>query len=63
MISNLLQSIIGDQTTIDGIVQTVNSQCTGSKSASTQSAPKPADFPTLTGPSATEMAWLAEYTS
>jgi len=64
MVSNLLGTIIPDPSTINGIISTISSKCsspvTGSSSSS---ANKPADMPTLTGPSATEMAWLAEYTS
>jgi len=65
MVSNLLQSIVGDQGTIDTIINTINQQCSPSQAtgSSSSSANKPADMPTLTGPSATEMAWLAEYTS
>lgn len=68
MISNFLGSILGSSpqavSTINGIIQTVNQQCSPSQATgSSSSANKPADMPTLTGPSATEMAWLAGYTS
>lgn len=71
MLDNLLGSILGSsqqaQNEINTILGTVNAQC-GSTSGppqqtQSQSTNKGADMPTLTGPSATEMAWLAEYTS
>jgi virulence factor Mce-like protein len=60
MVSGLLSSILPDPTTVNGILNTINKQCSPAQAAhanNTQSA-----FPT-TGPWATESAFLAEYTT
>jgi virulence factor Mce-like protein len=69
MVAGVLQSILGpagltqaEQDQINGIVNQVNQQCSPSQKAAA-STNKPAAMPTLTGPSATEMAWLSGYTT
>ncbi len=68
MISGLLSSLYGgvlspsQQTQVNQIVNQVSTACNPSQSATSSSA-KPADLPTPAGPSATEMAWLAGYSS
>jgi hypothetical protein len=69
MVAGLLQSILGpagltqaQQDQINGIVNQVNQQCSPSQKAAANTN-KPAAMPTLTGPSATEMAWLSGYTT
>ncbi|HZS15024.1 MAG TPA: MlaD family protein [Candidatus Dormibacteraeota bacterium] len=71
MISNLLGSILGSssaaQQQINQIIATVNQQCSPSQhtgsSGSTGASNKPADFPDVTGPWATEASWLSGYTT
>jgi len=73
MVGGVLQQIFANagpitpivQGQINQVVQTVNQQCSPSQAAHTGAANtnKPASLPTLTGPSATETAWLAEYTT
>jgi hypothetical protein len=68
MVAGVLQSILGpagatpdQQKQIDDIINTINQQCGPSQKAAANN--KPAAMPTLTGPSATEMAWLSGYTT
>lgn len=72
MISGVLQSLYGgqlspsQQQSVNQILGTISGACKSPVTAAggaSQPNSKPADMPTLTGPSATEMAWLAEYTS
>jgi virulence factor Mce-like protein len=61
IVAGLLQSLGLPAGTVTTITGTITSTCSGH--VGSQSNNKPADFPTPTGLSATEAAWLAGYTT
>jgi virulence factor Mce-like protein len=63
IIQGLLQSIGVLPGTITDIVNTIGTQCAASAHSSGAGAATHSDFPTPTGPLATEAAWLAGYTT